>query len=573
MAKRTLEVEMKITREAQYKNALEEIRRGTSVLNSELSKVNAQYALNSNSMEALTAKSDVLQRKLYSQKDEVVKLKEAVAEFSEKYGEADERTQEFVKKLNQAEAAVYRTENAIEQNRQAMAKLNDTSKGAGDSVEELAKKFGITLPDWLTKSINSMGSFSGKTVAAMGAAAAAVAVLFKAEKQLMDMTIQASASADELLTQSMISGIDPEKLQQLHYASELIDVSTETIVDSQTKLIRSMNDARDSSSDEAKEFQKLGISVTDSSGQLRDANTVFYEVIDALGQVENGTERDAAAMAILGKGARELNPLIVQGSDALKGLAADAEKTGYVLRTDQVEALGKVDDAYQRLQLSQEAVRNQLAAQFAPSAESVLTKFAELIQDAGDAMEKSGIGKNLGVILDSTITILTPLGKLAAEILPLLGAALKPVAGLIAWIADAADVVTGLLTLDFDRISVALGYGQSSGRQSNLQKWMSDGTSVYDEDLGAWVGNYTPSFNASGNENFRGGVTRVGENGPETVILPAGSRIMSNQETRETTGGVYIGTVVIDAKNVKDFNDVVNVFSNLGRFKRMGGYT
>lgn len=573
MAKRTLEVEMKITREAQYKNALEEIRRGTSVLNSELSKVNAQYALNSNSMEALTAKSDVLQRKLYSQKDEVVKLKEAVAEFSEKYGEADERTQEFVKKLNQAEAAVYRTENAIEQNRQAMAKLNDTSKGAGDAVEELAKKFGVTLPDGLTKSINSMGSFSGKTVAAMGAAAAAVAVLVKAEKQLMDMTIQASASADDLLTQSMISGIDSEKLQQLQYASELIDVSNETIIDSQTKLIRSMNDARDGSSDAAKEFQKLGISVTDSSSQLRDADTVFYEVIDALGQVENGTERDAAAMAILGEGARELNPLIVQGSDALKGLAAEAEKTGYVLRTDQVEALGKVDDAYQRLQLSQEAVRNQLAAQFAPSAESVLTKFAELIQDAGDAMEKSGIGKNLGVILDSTITILTPLGKLAAEILPLLGAALKPVAGLIAWIADAADVVTGLLTLDFDRISVALGYGQSSGRQSNLQKWMSDGTSVYDEDLGAWVGNYTPSFNASGNENFRGGVTRVGENGPETVILPAGSRIMSNQETRETTGGVYIGTVVIDAKNVKDFNDVINVFSNLGRFKRMGGYS
>ena len=573
MAKRTLEVEMKISKEAQYKNALKEIHNGTVVLNTELAKVNAQYALNSNSMEALSAKSDVLQKKLYSQKDEVVKLKEAVAEFSEKYGEADERTLEFVKKLNQAEAAVYRTENAIEQNRQAMAKLTDTSKGAGDAVEELAQKFGITLPDGLTKSINSMGSFSGKTVAAMGAAAAAVAVLVKAEKQLMDMTIQASASADELLTQSMISGIDSGKLQQLHYASELIDVSTETIVDSQTKLIRSMNDARDSSSDEAKEFQKLGISVTDSSGQLRDANTVFYEVIDALGQVENGTERDAAAMAILGKGARELNPLIVQGSDALKGLAADAEKTGYVLRTDQVEALGKVDDAYQRLQLSQEAVRNQLAAQFAPSAESVLTKFAELIKDAGDAMEKSGIGKNLGVILDSTITILTPLGKLAAEILPLLGAALKPVAGLIAWIADAADVVTGLLTLDFDRISVALGYGQSSGRQSNLQKWMSDGTSVYDEDLGAWVGNYTPSFNASGNENFRGGVTRVGENGPETVILPAGSRIMSNQETRETTGGVYIGTVVIDAKNVKDFNDVVNVFSNLGRFKRMGGYT
>lgn len=571
MAKRKLEVELNITREAEYKRALEEIRRGTSVLDSEMSMLNEKYALNSNSMEALTAKSDVLQRKLYSQKDEVEKLKEAVAEFTEKYGEADERTQTFVKKLNYAEAAFYRTENAIEQNRQAMDELNKTGKGAGDAVSELAEKFGITLPDGLTNAINGMGSFSAKTVAATSAAAAAVAALIKIEKQLMDMTIQAASSADEILTESLIAGISTEKLQQMQYASELIDVSADTIIDAQTKLIRSMDDARDGSSETAKEFQKLGISVIDSSEQLRDADTVFYELIDALGEVENSTERDAATMAIFGKSARELNPLIEQGSEVLQEYSEEAEKTGYVLRTDLLVALGKVDDAYQRLQLSQESVSNQLSAQFAPSAESVLTKFSELVTDAGDALEKSGIAKNLGIILDSTVTILSPLGELATEIIPLLGAVLKPVAGLIAWIADAADVLVGMLTLDFDRIGVALGYGQSSGRQSNMQKWMSDGSSVYDEELGAWVGNYTPSYNASGNDNFLGGVARVGENGPETVILPSGSRIMSNQETRESSGSVYIGTVVIDAKNVKDFNDVVTVFSNLGRFKRMGG--
>lgn len=571
MAKRKLEVELNITREAEYKRALEEIRRGTSVLDSEMYKLNEKYALNSNSMEALKDKSDVLQRKLYSQKDEVEKLKEAVAEFSEKYGEADERTQKFTKKLNYAEAALYKTENAIEQNRQAMDELNKTGKGAGDAVSELAEKFGITLPDGLTNAINGMWSFSAKTVAATSAAAAAVAALIKIEKQLMDMTIQSASSADEILTESLIAGISTEKLQQMQYASELIDVSADTIIDAQTKLIRSMDDARDGSSETAKEFQKLGVSVIDSSEQLRDADTVFYELIDALGEVENSTERDAATMAIFGKSARELNPLIEQGSDVLQEYSEEAEKTGYVLRADLLVALGKVDDAYQRLQLSQESVRNHLAAQFAPSAESVLTKFSELVTDAGDSLEKSGIAKNLGIILDSTLTILSPLGELATEIIPLLGAGLKPVAGLIAWIADAADVLVGMLTLDFDRIGVALGYGQSSGRQSNMQKWMSDGSSVYDEELGAWVGNYTPSYNASGNDNFPGGVARVGENGPETVILPSGSRIMSNQETRESSGSVYIGTVVIDAKNVKDFNDVVTVFSNLGRFKRMGG--
>lgn len=571
MAKRKLEVELNITREAEYKRALEEIRRGTSVLDSEMYKLNEKYALNSNSMEALKDKSDVLQRKLYSQKDEVEKLKEAVAEFTEKYGEADERTQKFTKKLNYAEAALYKTENAIEQNRQAMEELNGPTKGAGDVIEELAGKFGVTLPDGITDAINSMGNFSGGTVIATSAAAAAVAALIEIEKKMMDLTIQAASSADEILTESLIAGISTEKLQQMQYASELIDVSADTIIDAQTKLIRSMDDARDGSSDTAEQFQKLGVSVTDSSGYLRDADTVFYEVIDALGELENGTERDAASMAIFGRSARELNPLIEQGSAVLQEYSEEAEKTGYVLRTDQLEALGKVDDAYQRLQLSQESVRNHLAVQFAPSAESVLTKFSELVADAGEAMEKSGIAKNLGIILDSTLTILSPLGELATEIIPLLGAALDPVAGLIAWIADTADVLFGILTLDFDRIGVAFGYGQSSGRQSNMQKWMSDGSSVYDEELGAWVGNYTPSYNASGNDNFLGGVARVGENGPETVILPSGSRIMSNQETRESSGSVYIGTVVIDAKNVKDFNDVVAVFSNLGRIKRMGG--
>ena len=64
--------------------------------------------------------------------------------------------------------------------------------------------------------------------------------------------------------------------------------------------------------------------------------------------------------------------------------------------------------------------------------------------------------------------------------------------------------------------------------------------------------------NASGNDNWRGGLTWVGENGPELVRLPAGSQIMNAQESRES-GAVYIGSIVIDAKNVQEFNDVIDV--------------
>ena len=82
----------------------------------------------------------------------------------------------------------------------------------------------------------------------------------------------------------------------------------------------------------AKKFADLGVSITDTStGQLRDAEEVFYDIIDALGGMENQTERDAAAMGVLGKSAQELNPLILQGSGALQELAKEAEAAGYVL--------------------------------------------------------------------------------------------------------------------------------------------------------------------------------------------------------------------------------------------------
>ena len=57
-------------------------------------------------------------------------------------------------------------------------------------------------------------------------------------------------------------------------------------------------------------FGTLGVKVSKNNGDLRSANDVYFEVIDALGQVRNETERDALAMQIFGEEAQKLNPLI-----------------------------------------------------------------------------------------------------------------------------------------------------------------------------------------------------------------------------------------------------------------------
>lgn len=544
-----------------------------------MQKVTAEFEDNADSVEGLTAQTDVLNRRLESEKEKVSALKDALGYAVTTHGEASKEAMEYQAALYKAEAAVVKTENSIKKNTDALENQNDVlddssekMTGAGNIAEELADKFGITLPDNLKKALDSTEIFSSGTIVAMGAAATAVGLLITAEKKLMDVTKEAAEKAKETENQSLITGMSPEEIQELEYASAIIGVSTDKISDAQKTIITNMQAAKNGGEEYIKMFSDLGINITDTSGQLRDSNDVFYEVIDALSEMQNKTERDAAAMAIMGESARDLNPIISQGSDILKQYAQDAQDTSYVLSTEQVAALADVDEKYQELQLRQEAVRKQLAAEFAPTAEKVYDKFGELVTDAGEALIDSGIADSLGSILESSIDLLEPVGKLATEILPVLGAVLKPIAGWISVIADAGDWLAGLFTLDFDRMGVALGAGMSEGKFSNYQQFLGysqnvDG-SYYNPETGLWEGN---AFHASGTDYFRGGRTVVGENGPETVILPAGSRILNNQESRESTGGgVYIDKVVIDAKNVRDFNAAVNTFSNFRRIYRMG---
>jgi len=77
--------------------------------------------------------------------------------------------------------------------------------------------------------------------------------------------------------------------------------------------------------------------------------------------------------------------------------------------------------------------------------------------------------------------------------------------------------------------------------------------------------------NASGSMNFGGGMTWLGERGPELVTLPQGSRIHTAAESRSimnrtsnnNSNDVYNLNVTIDAKNVKDFNNVIAWIENL----------
>lgn len=562
MAVRTLKTRFEFDNMSEYKQALGELNSGSRVLASEMKKLKAEYDGNTKSSEYLKKAGEVLNNQLLQQKDKIELLKNAVKHSVDENGEASTATQEWIVKLNNAEAEMYDLQHAIEENNAAMQGENNTMLGLGDTVDSLAGKFGINIPDGAKKALNGVQGLSAGTVAAMAAAATAVVGLVKGVKELHEMTLQAAADVDEIITESAITGLSEDTIQKLKYAENLVDVSYSTITGSLTKLTKNMASAQDGNAALNESFAKLGVSIADSSGHLRSSEEVFYDLVDALGTVENDTERDAIAMELLGKSAQDLNPLIKSGSDVLRELGEEAENTGYVLDESQIKKLGEVDDAYQRMQLQIEANRKQLAADFAPAAQKAMEIFTEWTGKAGKALVDSGILKNLASAGESLLDMLDSIGDTITQI-PLLkdafkalGTVLGGVAQLAAVIADAFDVIAGLFSLGNgggQRIMTALGFNYDIGEASNLQRvrMQQDGTwELYDS--------FYAGRNASGNANWRGGLTYLNENGPEMAVLPSGTQILNTQDTRRAIGGDTF-YVTIDAHNVRDFMDVVEM--------------
>ena len=578
---RKVNVEVAISGEQKYKQAISELNAANKTLGAEMKRLAEEYKGNEDSMSFLTQKGEKLQDMLDHQREKIEQLKEAVKLSAQLYGEASTKTQSLAQQLANAETSAIQMERAIEENNDAMqdnAKELDVEEqaltGLGDTLDQIAGKFGISIPSSAKEALNGMESFSSGTVVALGAAAAGITALIEGVKKLYEMTVEYAAKADELVTRSMQTGLSTEFLQAYEYAQELVDVDLETFISSLRKLTDQMDAARDGNKQLQKTFADLGVQVTDTTdGSLRPADEVMLDVIDALHNMENETERNAAASELFGKSYQSLNPLIVQGTGVLNDYMA-AAKENYNLTEDEIKALAGLDDAVQMNKNEWEGLKQHLAAQFAPAATETLENFTDLVKNAGEALIDSKIIEGVGEIFEMLSAMLKPLTDLL-DTADTAEGRLRPVyeilhgiAGVLAWIADAAEVAIGMvetLTIvgakdGLNRIGTAMGFGASSGQYSNLQKWQGYGQvyegNYYDSSKGVYTGNYYTG-NASGNDNWRGGLTWVGENGPELAVLPQGTQILNAQDSRNLGGDTIY--VTIDATSVKEFNDIIEI--------------
>jgi len=414
--------------EKEFKKALSDINQSFKVLGSEMKLVESSFDKNESSVRSLTARNGVLSKQIDSQKDKIETLRRALENASASFGESDRRTQQWAVQLNNAQAELNSMERELKSNEKALDGVADEF----DDAEKQADRFGDELKDAGDKADDSGGRFQKlggilKGIgAAMGTAFLAVgAAAIGAAKALSEMTVGAAAYADEILTMSTVTGMSTDSLQAYKYAAELVDVSMETLTGSMAKQVKSMANARDGSAKFAEAYEKLGVSVADSNGQLRDSETVYWETIDALGKISNETERDALAMQIFGKSAQELNPLIAQGSEGIAALTEEAKRMGAVMSGDSLNALSKFDDSVQRLKAGAGAAKNAMGTILLPQLQtladdgvSLLGDFTRGLNDAGGDFGKISdvIGNTMGGIADMILENLPKIMEVAVDI-------------------------------------------------------------------------------------------------------------------------------------------------------------
>lgn len=338
-----------------------------------------------------------------------------------------ERQEELKKALEQAQKAG--DTNANQQAQQALQReIIETTEKLKD-LENAYKKSSPTLQSISSKT----GELAEKTKGLSAAAGVAAG-------GMLYMAQQAGATADELLTTAQQTGFSVEELQKLKYASDLVDVSYEQMTGSIAKLTRNMTT-------ENKALQTLGVSVTDQNGKMRAATDVWYDAIAALGQVENGTERDQLAMELFGKSAGEMAGIVDDGGAKLRALGEEAAAAGLIMSEDAVNDAGLFNDALDRLKATAEqsfaSAGATLAETLIPTLEklvevvsSVLTWFANL-----DGTTQTVILTVLGLVaaISPVLGLISTLTGLAAALnvamLPMIGTIALIVAGIAAVIA------------------------------------------------------------------------------------------------------------------------------------------
>ena len=421
---------------SQYKKDLQQIVAQSKALASEMNLVKSSFDKTTSAEQKNEAIGKQLAKQIETQKKYVEKLTQAYEAEVAASGEQSTAALKAKDALNKAQTALNKMES---ENRELAEAENEETAAAEKNTDAHSK-------------LNSVLSTAGAAIGAVVAATVAAA------KALWDATNASGQWADNLLTLSKQTNVSTDTLQKWDYASRFIDTDTETMTKALAKVTSQQRNAIKTGNDYVTLLDGQVISLKDANGEYKTTESVFYEMIDALGQIGDETVRDAAAQELFSKSFHDMKPLIDAGSEGLNKYMQEAEAMGLVLSEDAVGSLGAFDDEMQRFKATMGVATKQLAVGFLPATQRVAQSLTELAQTVTTALSDGFQDADADVILEALFDKFQEGLENISAIMP--GIA-KFVIGLATKIADFVAQNTGLILNTALQIILALVNGLS----------------------------------------------------------------------------------------------------------------
>lgn len=329
-----------------------EFDKGVSQINSELKGLksetkllNKELKLDPNNFDKLSQKLKALQKQEELTKEKIDAYKQALNGM-EKGSAEFEKTTRAVRELEVELGYTQKAINNMGGNQVSLA-LNQMAKGfkeAGTKVEELGKKFA-------------------------GLSTACAGILTAFGKLSYDVV----KSADDINTLSRQTGLSTDTLQAFGQMANLIDVDLNTLSKTAVYVTKNLDNKT-----AIETYKQLGVAIKDANGNYRDTESILFDSLKALQQVEDETTRNMLASDLFGKSYSALGSIINNASVDLEEITRLVEENGKILSTDELNALNDVNDSIDEMKMKFSALGTSLVAEFKEPLKSLIESISIL---------------------------------------------------------------------------------------------------------------------------------------------------------------------------------------------------
>lgn len=234
-----------------------------------------------------------------------------------------------------------------------------------------------------TKRLQRLTGDTAESMSAMRFAAEETGVgtdtLEVAIKKLSKATIGADAADgkryDTLVVQNAKA---QEQLDLLNKVAKPTEAQAQRVWD----LTQKMADNNDEMSNLGTGVGKLGFSMMDANGTMKDTHHLLMDISDKFKGMPDGIEKNALAMKLFGKSGTDMIPFLNKGSEGIADLEKEASKFGLVIGQDSVDAMTKNKLAHRQMHAAWEGMQVMIGEKLMPIVSKFTSWMAENLPSA-----------------------------------------------------------------------------------------------------------------------------------------------------------------------------------------------